>query len=134
MIDLGAPVRTFLGVTVFADHADAKLFHYLPVQPRLATGTDGQGTTDEPTGVTVPSYAPWRRLLDGRGWVVLVTGPLVGGIWDAVRRLDEDRRPALWVLAELPPEVKKDMRFVPVNTLEEVLTVALPQPQPVPPA
>jgi ATP-dependent Lon protease len=32
-------------------------------------------------------------------------------------------------LAELPPEVKKDMRFVPVNTLEEVLRVALPQPQ-----
>jgi transketolase len=35
--------------------------------------------------------------------VVLVTGPLVGGIWDAVRRLDEGRRPALWLLAELPP-------------------------------
>jgi ATP-dependent Lon protease len=32
-------------------------------------------------------------------------------------------------LAELPAEVKKDMRFVPVQTLEEVLKVALPQPQ-----
>jgi ATP-dependent Lon protease len=32
-------------------------------------------------------------------------------------------------LAELPAEVKKDMRFVPVHTLEEVLRVALPQPQ-----
>ncbi len=31
-------------------------------------------------------------------------------------------------LAELPAEVKKDMRFVPVRTLEEVLKVALPQP------
>jgi ATP-dependent Lon protease len=31
-------------------------------------------------------------------------------------------------LAELPAEVKKDMRFVPVHTLEEVLKVALPQP------
>jgi ATP-dependent Lon protease len=30
-------------------------------------------------------------------------------------------------LAELPPEVKHDMRFVPVQTLEEVLKVALPQ-------
>ncbi|MEP7305446.1 MAG: endopeptidase La [Acidobacteriota bacterium] len=29
-------------------------------------------------------------------------------------------------LAELPPEVKADMTFVPVNTLEEVLKVALP--------
>lgn len=60
------------------------------------------GVSEEPTGVTVPSYAPWRRLLDGRGWVVLVTGPLVGGIWDAVWQLDEARRPALWLLSELP--------------------------------
>ena len=31
-------------------------------------------------------------------------------------------------LAELPPEVKTDMTFVPVKTLEEVLQVALPAP------
>jgi ATP-dependent Lon protease len=31
-------------------------------------------------------------------------------------------------LAELPPEVKDGMRFVPARTLEEVLEVALPQP------
>jgi len=30
-------------------------------------------------------------------------------------------------LTELPPEVQKDMRFVPVDTLEEVLEVALPR-------
>jgi ATP-dependent Lon protease len=30
-------------------------------------------------------------------------------------------------LAELPPEVRKDMHFVPVDTLEEVLEVALPR-------
>jgi len=29
-------------------------------------------------------------------------------------------------LAELPPEVKTDMKFIPVSTLEEVLKVALP--------
>ena len=33
-------------------------------------------------------------------------------------------------LAELPPEVKADMRFVPARTLEEVLKVALPPLQP----
>jgi ATP-dependent Lon protease len=33
-------------------------------------------------------------------------------------------------LAELPAEVKADMKFVPVHTLEEVLKTALPQPQP----
>jgi ATP-dependent Lon protease len=33
-------------------------------------------------------------------------------------------------LAELPPEVRRDMRFVPVTTLEEALKVALPRPVP----
>src|SRR5439155_23490556 len=33
-------------------------------------------------------------------------------------------------LAELPPEVRNGMTFVPVETLTEVLTVALPQPAP----
>jgi hypothetical protein len=31
-------------------------------------------------------------------------------------------------LAELPPEVQDGMRFVPVQTLQEVLEIALPQP------
>ncbi len=60
------------------------------------------GLSEEPAGVEVPPYAPWRRLTDGEGWVILVTGTLVGGIWDAVRQLDGARRPALWVLCELP--------------------------------
>ena len=60
------------------------------------------GLSEEPAGAVVPTYAPWRRLVGGRGWVVLVTGPLVGGIWDAVRQLDEDKRPALWLRTELP--------------------------------
>ncbi|HEY6212545.1 MAG TPA: endopeptidase La [Vicinamibacterales bacterium] len=33
-------------------------------------------------------------------------------------------------LAELPPEVKDDMKFIPVQTLEEVLKVALPDAHP----
>jgi transketolase len=60
------------------------------------------GLSEEPAGVGMPAYAPWRRLLDGRGWVVLVCGTLVGKIWDTVRQLDEARRPALWLLSELP--------------------------------
>jgi transketolase len=60
------------------------------------------GLSEEPAGVTLPAYAPWRRLMGGRGWVVLVCGTLVGGIWEALRHLDESRRPALWLLSELP--------------------------------
>jgi ATP-dependent Lon protease len=33
-------------------------------------------------------------------------------------------------LADLPPEVKQDMHFIPVHTLDEVLNVALPAPTP----
>ena len=32
-------------------------------------------------------------------------------------------------LAELPPEVKRDMKFVPARTLDDVLAVALPPPR-----
>lgn len=41
MIDLGALVRTLDGVTVFADHADPKRFHYVPVRPRLVVDEQG---------------------------------------------------------------------------------------------
>ncbi len=60
------------------------------------------GLSEKPPETEVPPFEPWRRLLDGRGWVVLVTGPLVGGIWQAARELDEAHRPALWLLGELP--------------------------------
>jgi ATP-dependent Lon protease len=33
---------------------------------------------------------------------------------------------------ELPEEVKTEMRFVPVSTLDEVLAIALPAPAPAP--
>ena len=60
------------------------------------------GLSEEPQGVTIPPYAPWRRLMDGGGWVVLVVGTLAGGIWNTTRQLEEARRPALWLLCELP--------------------------------
>ena len=62
------------------------------------------GLSEEPSGVVLPPYAPWRRLTEGRGWVVLAIGPLAGGLWDAIRQLDESRRPILWLLTELPPD------------------------------
>ncbi len=34
-------------------------------------------------------------------------------------------------LAELPEEVRKTMTFVPASTIEDVLRVALPAPEPV---
>jgi transketolase len=63
------------------------------------------GLSEEPAGVKVPPYAPWRKLQDGGGCTtVLVVGTLVGGIWGAVRQLGEASRPSLWCLCELPFE------------------------------
>lgn len=61
------------------------------------------GLSEEPAGVAMAAYAPWRQLLDGAGWVVLAAGTLAGGIWDALRRLNQAHRPSLWLLCELPP-------------------------------
>src|SRR5207244_3416566 len=61
------------------------------------------GLAEPPADVAIPPYAPWRKFLDGEGWVVLVAGTLVGGIWQAVRQIEAARRPTLWLLGELPP-------------------------------
>ena len=73
------------------------------------------GASEEPRGAVIPPYSPWRRLQEGPGWLVLVTGPLVGGIWSRVGALAGDLRPTVWVLTELPcnpipAEFLKDVR------------------------
>ena len=60
------------------------------------------GLSEEPKGFSPPPFAPWRKLLHGRGATLVVVGPLVGGILDAVRGLDEHQRPAVWLVSELP--------------------------------
>jgi transketolase len=60
------------------------------------------GLSEEPKDAPVPPYAPWRKLQDGPGWVILVTGSLAGSLWGAVRDLEPARRPSLWLLCELP--------------------------------
>lgn len=60
------------------------------------------GKSEEPKDYTVPAYEPWRRLTEGGGPTMLVVGPLAGSILGAVRDLEPDRRPNLWVLTELP--------------------------------
>jgi transketolase len=60
------------------------------------------GVSEEPEDATVAAYSPWRKLQHGPGWLIVVTGPLVGGIWAAVRGLDGAVRPSLWLLSELP--------------------------------
>jgi transketolase len=60
------------------------------------------GVSEEPKDAAVAAYSPWRKLQDGSGWLIVVIGPLVGGIWAVVSELDGARRPSLWLLSELP--------------------------------
>ena len=60
------------------------------------------GLSEEPKDATVPPYAPWRKLQDGPGWVIVVTGSLAGSLWGGVRDLEGASRPSLWLLCELP--------------------------------
>jgi len=58
--------------------------------------------TRSPRDFIVPAYAPWRKILSGRGATLMLVGPLAGGILAAVQTLPESQRPNLWVLSELP--------------------------------
>lgn len=60
------------------------------------------GRDEKPAKLVLPPYAPWRRILSGRGATVLVVGPLAGGILAAMQGLPESRSPSVWVLSELP--------------------------------
>ena len=75
------------------------------------------GRDEKPSAFEPPAYAPWRRLLSGGGATLLVVGPLVGPLWEALAARPAVRRPNLWVLAELPvredsipPDFLNDMR------------------------
>ena len=60
------------------------------------------GRCELPPDAAWPPYSAWRQLLEGRGLTAVVVGPLAGGLWAALGELPPDRRPSLWVLAELP--------------------------------
>ena len=60
------------------------------------------GRDEKPKDLVLPAYAPWRRILAGRGATVVVVGPLAGGILAAAQALPESQSPSLWVLSELP--------------------------------
>jgi transketolase len=73
------------------------------------------GLSEEPEDTIIPAYAPWRKLLDGPGWVIVVTGSLVGRLWAAFRELQIEQRPSLWLVSELPVET------IPVEFNNDVL-------------
>jgi transketolase len=61
------------------------------------------GLSEQFAGMPMPNYSPWRKLTSGNGPTLLVVGPLVGGIVQKAMAMDEQRRPSIWLLSELPP-------------------------------
>ncbi len=60
------------------------------------------GLSEEPKGWTPPAYAPWRKLLDGKGPALVAAGPLIGAALPALAALEEKLRPEVWLVSELP--------------------------------
>jgi transketolase len=81
------------------------------------------GLSELPAGVEPPAFAPWRRLMDGPSWVVVVAGSLVGGIWKALSELEAERRPTLWLLSELPVDVLPDAFLADLSRAGKLLVV-----------
>jgi len=62
------------------------------------------GRDEKPKDLGLPTYAPWRKLLSGKGPALLIVGPLAGGLIAALQNLPAASRPNTWVLSELPAE------------------------------
>ena len=60
------------------------------------------GLCEKPAGLDLPAYAPWRRLLSGDAGVLVVVGPLVGGVLAAAMVMAQQERPEIWTATELP--------------------------------
>ena len=60
------------------------------------------GRDEIPVPLTLPEYAPWRRLLCGDGPVVITLGPIAGSLYKVLSGL-QSSRPKLWIVSELPP-------------------------------
>ena len=59
----------------------------------------GRSELEEEGGL--PPYGAWRRLQDGEAGVIVVAGPIAGGLWRETRERAAAERPALWVVSEI---------------------------------
>jgi transketolase len=62
------------------------------------------GVSERPREFVVPGYRPWRRIGEGSGSTLVVTGPIVGGILAAAVDLPDSKRPDVWLVSEMPIE------------------------------
>lgn len=74
-----------------------------------------------------PTYAPWRKISEGNGRIVISIGPIAGSLIEEIELLPYDKRPQLWIVSELPlkynppPEelIKALMQIKKLTVIEE---------------
>jgi transketolase len=49
-----------------------------------------------------PTYAPWRKITEGNGRIVVSIGPIAGSLIEKLESLPYNKRPQLWIVSELP--------------------------------
>ncbi|HEY0776843.1 MAG TPA: hypothetical protein VGD56_02650 [Gemmatirosa sp.] len=81
------------------------------------------GLAEDPTGVPLPAYAPWRRVVEGDGPTVIGVGPVVSPLIAACAALDAARRPTIWVLSELPLAELPDALLADLRRSEHLVVV-----------
>lgn len=62
------------------------------------------GRDEAPAGYQASDFAPWRKLCDGSGAVVVVTGPIAGSVLKLCHSMPLAERPTVWLVSELPLE------------------------------
>ena len=86
-------------IPVFDEDLDAAVSwvadNNLPTYLRLGRG-------EQPSDFQVPSFEPWRLLVEGKGPVVVVCGPLASTYIETVKAMEESSRPNLWAVSVLP--------------------------------
>jgi transketolase len=86
-------------VPAFADDV-APILHRMAADPHPAYLRLGR--CEKPADACLPDYAPWRRLLPGQCGVMVVVGPIAGGLLAFAAGLDAAARPEIWVASEMP--------------------------------
>lgn len=87
-----------LGVRVLAPAFDDDLvamLHDFRGPSYLRLGYDAR-----PKGVSVPSYSPWRQVLEGNKGAIAALGPLSGIAWGALLDTPATERPSVWAVTE----------------------------------
>jgi transketolase len=59
------------------------------------------GYDARPAGSPVPSYSPWRKVLDGQNGLLVALGPLAGVAIAALSDCEFEKRPSVWGVCEL---------------------------------